>query len=103
MFLCNLAPDILAMKEAPVYVPEVCHWGSDINIRRWIFDSILNDKAWKQMMHDIYMKLNLGLLWQKYHSTTRRFSPTVILVLCDDGFMDFIHRPKSKILKILKN
>jgi hypothetical protein len=24
-------------------------------------------------------------------------------VLCGDGFMDFIHRPKSKILKILKN
>jgi hypothetical protein len=23
--------------------------------------------------------------------------------LCGDGFMDFIHRPKSKILKILKN
>jgi hypothetical protein len=22
--------------------------------------------------------------------------------LCGDGFMDFIHRPKSKILKILK-
>jgi hypothetical protein len=23
--------------------------------------------------------------------------------VCGDGFMDFIHRPKSKILKILKN
>jgi hypothetical protein len=23
--------------------------------------------------------------------------------LCGDGFVDFIHRPKSKILKILKN
>jgi hypothetical protein len=25
-----------------------------------------------------------------------------ILLLCGDGFMDFIHRPKSKILMILK-
>jgi hypothetical protein len=24
-------------------------------------------------------------------------------LLCGDGFMDFIHRPKGKILKILKN
>jgi hypothetical protein len=24
-------------------------------------------------------------------------------LLCGDGFMDFIHRPKNKILKILKN
>jgi hypothetical protein len=24
-------------------------------------------------------------------------------MLCGDGFMDFIHRPKSKILKILKS
>jgi hypothetical protein len=23
-------------------------------------------------------------------------------ILCGDGFMDFIHRPKSKIVKILK-
>jgi hypothetical protein len=23
--------------------------------------------------------------------------------LCGDGFMDFIHRPKSKVLKILRN
>jgi hypothetical protein len=26
-----------------------------------------------------------------------------MIILCGDGFMDFIHRPKSKILKILKN
>jgi hypothetical protein len=26
-----------------------------------------------------------------------------VIVLCGDGFMDFIHRLKSKILKILKN
>jgi hypothetical protein len=26
-----------------------------------------------------------------------------VIVLCGDGFMDFVHRPKSKILKILKN
>jgi hypothetical protein len=25
------------------------------------------------------------------------------IILCGDGFMDFIHRPKSKILKLLKN
>jgi hypothetical protein len=25
------------------------------------------------------------------------------LALCGDGFMDFIHRPENKILKILKN
>jgi hypothetical protein len=24
------------------------------------------------------------------------------IILCGEGFMDFIHRPKSKILKILK-
>jgi hypothetical protein len=27
----------------------------------------------------------------------------ITLKLCDDGFMDFIHRPTSKVLKILKN
>jgi hypothetical protein len=25
------------------------------------------------------------------------------IILCGDGFMDFVHRPKSEILKILKN
>jgi hypothetical protein len=27
----------------------------------------------------------------------------VLAALCGDGFMDFIHRPKSKILKILES
>jgi hypothetical protein len=35
-------------------------------------------------------------------STTRHCLPgrvTCFIMLCGDGFMDFIHRPKSKILK----
>jgi hypothetical protein len=33
---------------------------------------------------------------------SKRFSRWCI-ILCGDGFMDFIHRPKCKILKIVKN
>jgi hypothetical protein len=35
-------------------------------------------------------------MWSKQHQLGERSE-----ILCGDGFMDFIHRPKSKILNIL--
>jgi hypothetical protein len=59
----------------------------------------------------LYVLKRLNLSMQQSSSKTRMQTYLEVVVrvkhhssvLCGDGFMDFTHRPKSKILKILKN
>jgi hypothetical protein len=58
----------------------------------------------------LYSELNYGIYWAALLTRSMTFRKYVIVlwysnvnIFCGDDFMDFIHRPKSKILKIKIN